>query len=408
MDDQEFINDRGVRLQSKESVLFLFNLASGNNFNTPDIEVGPVTALDSGGRTRVNMKGLQYRGLSGNPSAKGTARFTYIRPNLANMNIPSDGSFFDLMAGAPNFIAAVNEFKRRTQFNCTTDDFDEAAFYPDANGHRWLKAKATSHRFIGQINIGRPRRDMINVVANQTITVNLSNYNGIFFRNADRLRMSLDISHRHDVYSTISVGQVFTNPNDPCVLFVLSHLERKNIEAGFSEEPINGVNLHGMRVIYRGAVRTSDGVAPNNRDRVIAVQLKPIPGQWSGGELRFFYPSVRINPPRFNPADILAVSLTRPRVWTDEEAAALSALSIGQHLTDLMPIRLVDTIFQAVLFTQYNPTLHGGFRVVYNGPNRPKDQLPTDVLSCQVIEFEANGARLGAVSGPLKLLYRMT
>lgn len=406
MEDHDFINERAVRLPAKDAVLFLYNLASGTNFNTPDIEVGAVESLDTQGRTRVNMKGLQYRGLSGNPSAIGTAKFTYIRPDLGDMNIPTDGSFFDLIPGTPNFLGAIAEFRRRTQFNCTPDDFDEGAFYPDVNGNRRLKAKETSHRFVGEINVGRPRRDMINLVANQSISASLSSYDGIFFRNADRLDIRLDISHRFDTYSTITVGQVFTDPNDSCVQFLTAHLEQRNIEVGFSATPINAVNLHGMRVIYRGVLRDSDYPAPNDRDRVIAVQLKPIPGKWVGGEFRFYYPSERITPPRFNPVEILALNLTGPRVWAGQIATMFSQMTVGQHMTDFSPMSSLDLIFNSLLAIRYDPILHGGFKVRYNGPNRPSDQLPVDVNTCQVIEFEANGARVGACSGPLKLLYR--
>lgn len=129
MDTEEFelINRRAISLAPKDSVLFLFNVASNNNFNSPDIEVKPVQALDSNGKTLVLMKGLSNKGLSGTPSAIGTARFIYIRPDLGTFDIPNDGSFFDIFKGEPNFIESINEFRRRTSFNCTKDDFDESA-----------------------------------------------------------------------------------------------------------------------------------------------------------------------------------------------------------------------------------------------------------------------------------------
>lgn len=406
-EEEKLINRRAIAMPPKDSVLFLFNVESENNFNMADIEVRPIEYTGDSGRTMVTMKGLSNKGLSGSPSAKGTARFIYRRTDLATIGISSNGSFFDGFDGEPTFIASIEEFKRRTGMNCSKDDFDESAFYPDTNGERRLKAAPDSFRFYGTLNLGRPRRDILGEAITMTLSAGFESYNNAFFLNVDRLGLRFDYSHRFDVINSLTVGQSINQITHPLVDFLIDHMRRKDIQCGFSLAPFSGVNLYGMQVVYKGVVRPTDGVPLNDRDRILAIKLRPQREEWGGGEIRLFYSSTRTLVPPSNPANITCFSLVEPRVWTEQVATLINSLQVGQKLNQIMAPQRLETIFQTLLGVSYDHDTFGELMVVFKGNNRPQDQLPPDVLTCQVVELVKSENFAGAASSPLKLLYRV-
>lgn len=407
MDTEDFLNRRAIELAPSDSVLFLFNLESGYNYNSSDVTVSDVKEEHSDGRATVLITGKDNRGLTGVGPVKGVSRFTYIRPNLSQFNIAADGSFFDVFRNGPSFIGAVQEFSRRTGFNCTVNDFDEEAFYPDDEGNRWLKARRGSWRFVGALALGRPRREVISEAINQTIKAGLSTYDGAFFNNADRLGLNLIISHRPEDFNRLSPGTRLTNPTDPLLQFILDHLRRRNIDAAISVTPIGGVNLFGLTVTYKGVLRQGDVAPVPTTDRVISLTMEAPAGLWSGGQVRLYYNSKGTKSPSMTSSKVTPLSIKTPIALAATYNPVLRGVTAGKRLAAISDVRTVSELFLAATGIDYNPELYGDLVAVYNGPNRPFDQLPFGKVTARVVVFQKNMQLPIAVSGDLKLLYEV-
>lgn len=406
MDTDEFINRRAVRLPAKESVLFLFNLASGHNYNVTDITIGEAAPSGVNGETDVLVTGTAYKGLTGEGTAIGTARFTYLRPDLARLGIPTDGTFFDIFRDKPDFIGAMAEFTRRTGFTCTPDDFDEEAFYPDSSGIRRLKASPKSFRFIGEVALGRPHRDDISVLIPSLVRAGFRTYDGAFLNNVNRMQANLIITHRPDDYARCVVGTVFNRPSDPLIDFILTHLNRKGIPSQWSIFPVGNVNLYALKVTYRGSLREGDVPPLKDIDRVVALTLAPVEGLWMTGEIKLFFSTKGVRTPSFSVGNITTLNLTTPQVHNGALGTMLSAATVGKRLNQIGGARDVADLFSAATGLVYSPEIYGDLVVTYNGPSRPVDQLPIDVLSAMVVVFDHDIAMPATLSGPLKILYR--
>lgn len=402
---EDNLNRRAVELSPQDSVLFLYNLSSGNNYNTSDVSVSELKEDHPDGSAAVLITGKNNRGLTGVGPIKGVSRFTYVRPNLSTFNIVADGSFFDVFRDGPSFIGAVKEFTRRTGFNCTADDFDEEAFYPDEDGNRWLKARPGSWRFVGKLALGRPRRESISDALPMPISAGLSTYDGVFFNNADRLGLNLIISHRPEDFNRLAPGMRLTNPTDSLLQFILDHLKRKGIEAAISVNPIGGVNLFGLTVTYKGVLRQGDVAPVPTTDRVISLTIEAPSGLWSSGQVRLYYNSKGTKSPSMTASKVTPLSMKTPISLAASYNAVLRSITIGKRLAVISDVRTISEMFLAVTGIDYNPELYGDLVVVYNGPNRPYDQLPFGKVSARVVVFQKNLQLPIAVSGDLKFIY---
>lgn len=407
MDTEDYLNRRAIELAPNDSVLFLFNLASGYNYNSSDVTVSEVKEDHSNGQASVLITGKDNRGLTGVGPVKGVSRFTYMRPNLGDFNIAPDGTFFDVFRDGPSFLGAVQEFSRRTGFNCTANDFDEEAFYPDEDGNRWLKARPGSWRFVGSLALGRPRREVISEAIDMPVKAGLSTYDGVFFNNTDRLGLGLIISHRPDDFNRLTPGMRLTNPTDPLLQFILEHLKRKKIDAAISVAPIGGVNLFGLTVTYKGVLRQGDVAPVPTTDRVISLTIEAPAGLWSGGQVRLYYNSKGTKSPSQTASTITPLSIRTPIALAASYNAVLRSISSGKRLAEISDVRTVSELFLAATGNDYNPDLYGDLVAVYNGPNRPFDQLPFGKVSGRVVVFRKNMQLPIAVSGDLKFLYEV-
>lgn len=407
MDNNDFLNSRALKLESRDSVLFLFNLASGNNFSNNDVEVTSLSSAGSDGETMVHVKGREYKGLSGIGEVKGTAGFTYFRRNLGALSLPLNGSFFEVFSETPSFLAVVAEFKRRTSFNCTPADFDESAFAPDATGDRWLKASPTSWRFVGEVNLGRPQRDDISIAMAGNIRASLSSYDGVFWNNLRRLKADMVISHRPDDYARLSVGFLIDRPNDPMVPFLLQNLGLKGVDVEFAVWEVESLNIFRTEVVYRGPLRPGDVPPIANIDRVIALKLPIKPSLWGTGELKLWYSTTAHRAVSTAMSTLSPINLASAKLVDVEYVEMLNNAQVGDLYRDVGDSRDISDLFLSVTGLAYRPEVWDTLMVSYNGPNRPIDQVPIGQLSCRVIEFNQSTPPTAGFSGPLKFYYKV-
>lgn len=407
MDETKYLNDRMVRLAPQDSVLFLFNMASGYNYSLQDASVGKPLTVDAAGKTDILVTGKNYKGLSGVGPVIGTAKLTYIRRNIAHLQLPVNGSFFNVFSGEPHFLGAITEFKRLTGFNCSTEDFVEDAFQPDANGNRWLKAQPLSLRFVGEVNLGRPQLDNISVAIPGNISASLESYNGIFWAVANRFRADPIITDRPADYNRVSVGTVLNRITDTLVTYLTSFLRSKGIDAAFFPNRVERVNLFNAKVVYKGPLRQGDLAPIPGIDRVIALELYRFPGQWLGGELKLWYSSKGVRTVSFTASEFTPLNMTTPKLLPAQWRSLFATATIGQHLSRLGTLRDLTDAFEWATGHPYLADVFGDLKVTYNGPHRPIDQVPVDSVSCRVIEFELGADSGVAISGPLKFYYKV-
>lgn len=406
MDDFSSLNQRAASLDSKNSVLFLFNLSSGYNYSSVDVDITPPVQLGPRGETEVNIKGLNYKGLSGVGAVDGIGRFTYLRRHLNELGIATDGSFFSIFPSAPSFLLAVEEFKRVTGFNCSAADFDEVAFEPAADGTRSLKAHPASWRFYGEVNLGRPNRDDISELIPQNVKASLESYKGVFWSNAARLHADMIITHMPNDYARVNVGFLLDRINDPFVQFMTDQLRASGVDASFSVTPVDWVNIFRAKVVYKGALRSTDKPPMDWLDRVLEFELAPPTGLWTTGTLKLWFSTEIKGPPSQASSVLTALNLVGPELVSSSYAELLKVVTVGKTYRSVGNPRTAAELWLAVTGLVYRPANFDDLICTYNGPHRPKDQLPATVSSCHVIEFSRKLPATTGYSGPIKFFYK--
>jgi hypothetical protein len=404
----EFYAARAARLPPKDFVLFLFNHVSGLNINSYEAEVSAPLGKDAQGRTVVNIRGLGQPGPNGDGGYINRAEFAYRRTPLDQIDLPTDGSFFDVIGSRPTFVEIVDELRRRTQLGCTVADFIPTEYRSDQTTGYVLKADPNSLRFEGRVNIGNPRRANIDEFIPADIgELTFEQYDGIFDLNLNRIPINFDVTEYPDQITKLAKGyKIRTND---LVLFSLLQ-----VQADYSGLPLTNdttpndlLNVYQAEVTYHGPLRqdADDKHLFASRDRVIELTPSKVYAPRAQGVLKLYYSTDVPASPVLASQNIYALNLLSTPASGSAQAAFWAQCVKGRLLDQNGTAGVISTAFQAAFGITYDPILKQALKVTYNGPARPIDQVPAGKTTCNVCELSVVDSPLDFIYGPGKVYY---
>lgn len=404
----EFYAARAAKLPPKEFVLFLFNHVSGLNVNSFEADVSAPLGKDQFGRTVVYIKGRGQQATNGDGGYVNKAEFAYPRVKLSDAQLPTDGSFFDVIGSRPSFLDIVDELKRRTQYGCTVDDFIKVEYRSDQTTGYVLRADPASLKFEGSINLGNPRRANIDEFIPADIgELSFAEYDGIFDLNLNRIAINFDITdHPNEINRLVEGYKVRTQD---VVLFnnLLAQANYSGLPLTNNQTPNSLLNIYQAEVIYHGPLRrdSEDKHLFASRDRIIELQPSPVYAPKAIGTLKLYYASVTPTPPPAATRQIYTMSLYNTPVSGSGHADFWRQCVVGKLLVQSGTAGVIAVAFTEAFGITYDAILRQAFKVTYNGPARPIDQMPEGKQTCNVCELSVVDGALDFIYGPGKVYY---
>lgn len=403
----EFYAARATRLPPKEFVLFLFNYASDLNINGYEADVSDPLGKDAQGRTMVYIKGNGQDGPNGDGGFIGKAEFAYYRTNLANIKLPVDGSFWDVIGSQPSFYEIVDEVIRRTQFGCSVADFIPTEMRTDNLTGYVLKADPKSLRFEGQVNLGVPRRANIDQFIPAGLTGSFTQYNGMFDLNLSRIPINYDITEYPDVIKQLVKGYKIKTTDVVLFNLMLVQAAYSGLPLTNNTTPKDLLNVYQAEVIYHGPLRADadDKHLFESRDRVVELRPSATYAPRAQGTLKLYYASETPPTPVQASLPIYTLNMLSTTASGTAQADFWSKCVVGKLLDQQGTAGVIATAFQAAFGITYDAILKQGLKVTYNGPARPSDQVPAGKTTCNVCELSVVDAPNDFIYGPGKVYY---
>jgi hypothetical protein len=404
----EFYAARAVRLPPKDSVLFLFNYVSGLNINSYEADVSKPLGKDAQGRTVVLIKGRGVIGPNGDGGYINQAEFAYRRTNLADIGLPTDGSFFDVIGSRPTFENMVAELTRRTQFGCTVEDFIPIEYRSDQTTGYVLKADPNSLRFEGSVNIGNPRRANIDEFIPADIgEVSFEQYDGIFDLNLQRIDINFDVTEYPDQIDRLVQGYKIRTTDLVLFNLLLVQADYSGLPLTNNTTPNDLLNVYQAEVTYHGPLRqdADDHHVFSSRDQVIELTPSKTYAPRAMGVLKLYYSNDVPSSPVMASQNVYALNLFSTPASGSAQAAFWAQCKVGKLLDQNGTAGVIATAFQAAFGITYDPILKQALKVTYNGPARPFDQVPVGKTTCNVCELSVVDSPLDFIYGPGKVYY---
>lgn len=404
----EFYAARAARLAPKEFVLFLFNHVSGLNVNSYEADVSAPLGKDAYGRTVVYIKGLGQLGPNGDGGYINKAEFAYPRAKLDQIELPTDGSFFDVIGSRPSFLDIVDELKRRTQYGCSVDDFIKTEYRSDQTTGYILRADPSSLRFEGSVNIGNPRRANIDEFIPADIgELSFEEFNGIFDLNLDRVHINYDVTEYPDEIARLVQGYKIRTQDIVLFNLLLVQASYSGLPLTNNATPNSLLNVYQAEVIYHGPLRRDhdDKHIFESRDRVIEIRPSATYAPKAMGTLKLYYASTGVTAPVLATQRIYAMNLYGTTASGSAQAAFWSQCVVGRLLDQNGTAGVIATAFTAAFGITYDSILKQALKVTYNGPARPTDQVPEGKATCNVCELSVVDGPLDFIYGPGKVYY---
>lgn len=404
----DFYYQRAVKLPPKEAVLFLFNHATGLAVNSFEVEISEPLGRDPEGRTVVEIRGLGVAGPNGDGGYSEKARFAYRRTSLTSLDIPSDGSFFDVIGSRPNFLDMVNEVIRLTQMTCFPEDFIQTEYRSDIEGGYVLRASPKSWRFEGEINLGHPRRaNFDEFVPGNLDGLTFEDQDGIFDLKVDRIDINYDVTEYPDIIAKLSPGYRLAANDFVLFNMLLVQANYSGLTLVNSTEPNAFLNVRNMEVTYHGPLRSTsdDKHLFESRDRVIEFTLDPAFALNAFGTIKLYYASVGIPVPVMNGPSVYAMNMySTPGSGVGYEMF-WEQCAVGTILDDNGTAGVVSVCFEAAFGLIYDLIVNRALRVTYNGPARPSDFVPEGKETVRVCELMPVDNPHTHIYGPAKVYY---
>lgn len=404
----DFNATRASKLAPKDFVLFLFNYATGLSVNSFDVDVSDPLGKDKQGRTVVYIKGRNKTAPNGDGGYINRAEFAYNRTPLSQIDLPVDGSFWDVIGSKPSFLAIVDELYRRTQCGCTVEDFVQTEYRTDNTTGYVLQAAPTSLRFEGEINLGNPRRaNFDEFVPDDIGELSLAAYNGVFDLNLNRININFDITEYPDEAARLVTGYKLRTTDVTIFNFLLQQAAYAGLQLTNNTTINNLLNVYQAEVIYHGDLRqaSDDKHLFASRDKVIELRPSATYAPKAYGTLKLYYASEGVTTPSLATKTIYPLAMLRTEASGFAQAAFWSTLVSGKLLDQQGTAGTIASAFLAAFGITYDQILKQQLKVSYNGPHRPQDSIPAGKESCNVCELSVVDAPLDFIYGPAKVYY---
>lgn len=404
----DFYYQRAAKLLPKEAVLFMFNYTTGLDVNSFEADVSAPLGHDLQGRTVVYIKGKGVPGPNGDGGYINKAEFAYMRIPLDQIELPTDGSFFDVIGSRPSFQNIVDELIRRTQFGCTIDDFVQTEYRTDSLTGYVLKAAETSLRFEGSVNIGNPRRANFDEFVPADIgELTFEDYDGIFDLNLNRIAINYDITEYPDVIAKLVNGYKISTTDVVLFNLLLVQANYSGLTLYNNTTPNSLLNVYQSKVIYHGPLRRDhdDLHLFTSRDMVIELQPSSVYAPKALGTMKLYYASEGVQAPVMTSESIYALNLLSTEASGSAQAAFWAQCKVNTLFDQNGGGGDTTTAFQAAFGITYDLLLKQALRVTYNGPARPTDWVPEGKGTCNVCELTPIDNPLTFIYGPGKVYY---